>query len=194
MTLARLFPSGLLQALLLSVLCIFATACSTQSIAPASGPVPTIADYTLEPGDQIGITTFNEAGLSKQLTLEPDGTIDMPLIGRMPASGRTVQQLALEIEAALAKGYIRDPKVSIELTTKRPYYILGEVRNPGEYPTTPGMTVLNAIAKAGGFTAIANRKKVFIRRKGANSEEETKLTVSTPVLPGDTVRIGERYF
>ena len=92
------------------------------------------------------------------------------------------------------EGYVKDPRVSVEVMTYRPFYILGEVQKPGEYPYSNGLTVLNAVATAGGFTYRANTKKVFIKRAESSTEEKYPLNSQTPVAPGDTIRIGERLF
>ena len=187
-------PISVLKAALALLLCVFAAACAPQSIAPASGPVPTVADYRLAPGDKVRVIIFNEPALSGEQTVASDGLVAMPLVGGIAASGKTVTELGKAIETALAQGYLKDPRASVELINAQPYYILGEVRVPGEYPMGPGMTVLNAVAKAGGFSYRANQKIVFIRRRGEAAEKEYRLTVALTVLPGDTIRIVERYF
>ncbi|MDG6745886.1 SLBB domain-containing protein, partial [Staphylococcus aureus] len=99
-----------------------------------------------------------------------------------------------DIEAKLADGYLREPRVSMDVLTYRPFYIMGEVTKPGEYPYSNGLTALNAVARAEGFTYRANKRKVFIKRFGETTEQQYKLDPSVVVYPGDTVRIGERYF
>jgi polysaccharide export outer membrane protein len=98
------------------------------------------------------------------------------------------------VQTSLKDGYIQDPHVSVEVLTYRPYYILGEVQKPGEYPYSNGLSVMNAVATANGFTYRANTKKVFIKRADSSAEEEYPLTSMTPVAPGDTIRVTERYF
>lgn len=180
--------------IMVAMLCAAAAACASQRIAPSTVAAPSMADYRLSAGDKVSVITYNEPSLTLELTVGPEGNVDMPLIGAVPAAGKTGAELGAAIQNALAQGFVRDPKVSVQLQGARPYYILGEVRQPGEYPMTPGMTVLNAVAKAGGFSYRANQKKIFIRRAGENVENEVPLTVATSVLPGDTIRIVERYF
>lgn len=150
--------------------------------------------YLLGVGDSIAITVYGEAGLSGQQAVGPDGSITMPLIGRVEASGRTADQLSADITARLADGYLRQPSVSIAIVTYRPYFILGEVNKPGEYPYAKGLTVIAAIAKAEGFTYRARKNKVFLKREGSPAETEMPLAPTLEVRPGDTIRVGERYF
>jgi polysaccharide export outer membrane protein len=110
------------------------------------------------------------------------------------AAGETVPQLRAEIASALADGYIKDPRVSAEVITFRPYYILGEVEKPGNYPYVNGITVMNAIATAGGFTYRANTHDVFIKKPNETVEHKVRLNDTLKLAPGDTIRISERYF
>ncbi|HEY3797696.1 MAG TPA: polysaccharide biosynthesis/export family protein [Caulobacteraceae bacterium] len=152
-------------------------------------------DYRLGAGDKVRIIVFGEESLSGEF-LVPGGTgeIAFPLVGDVQAAGLTVTELQGELEAKLRDGYLKQPAVSIEVLNYRPFYIMGEVGKSGEYPYTNGLTVLNAVATAGGFTYRADKSKVFIRRAGETKEESSKLTTTTPVEPGDTIRIAERYF
>ena len=109
------------------------------------------------------------------------------------AAGLTLAEFSAQLQTALG-AYIRNPNVSAEVVNYRPFFILGEVQRPGTYPYSASLTVLNAVATAGGFTYRANQNRVFIRHANENVERSYPLTVATPVLPGDTVRIGERLF
>ncbi len=122
------------------------------------------------------------------------GEVSFPLVGAIPARGQTVAQFQEGVRAKLADGYLRDPRVSAEVLNYRPFYILGEVQKPGEYPYTSGLTVLNAVATAGGFSYRANTKSITVRHANATKEEQITLTSDTPVSPGDTIRIRERFF
>jgi polysaccharide biosynthesis/export protein len=157
--------------------------------------VATNAAYTLGAGDKLRITVFGEETLSGEYLVPGDvGDIAFPLIGNVHATGLTVDQLQREIVAKLRDGYLKEPHVSIEVLNYRPFYILGEVVKPGEYPYTNGLTVLNAVATANGFTYRADTRRVFIKRANAPTEVVYPLTTSTSVQPGDTIRIGERFF
>ena len=165
---------------------------------PVAVPVTATAsagyEYRLGSGDKIRLIVFGEPDLSGEFTISGDGMVSLPLIKEVRATGLTATQLQANVENAFKEGYLKDPRVSIEVLTFRPFYILGEVNRPGEYPYSNGITVVNAVALASGYTYRANQKKVFIRHAGTTVEEEVPLTTMTMVAPGDTVRIAERYF
>jgi polysaccharide export outer membrane protein len=150
-------------------------------------------EYRLGAGDQIRITVFNEPELTGQFVVGAQGTISYPLVGSLRAAGRTISEFTEALQSAL-EAYVRQPSVSVEVTNYRPFFILGEVQRPGTYPYSADLTVPNAVATAGGFTYRANRSRVFIRHANESVERSYPLTVTTPVLPGDTVRISERIF
>lgn len=166
-------------------------ACSTM--APATEEMIEPVEYRLGAGDQIRITVFNEPDLTGPFTVGAQGMIAYPLVGTIRAGGLTVPEFTTALQSALST-YVRNPSVAVEITNYRPFFILGEVQRPGTYPYSANLTVPNAVATAGGFTYRANRARVFIRRANENVERSYPLTVATPVLPGDTVRIGERLF
>lgn len=151
-------------------------------------------DYLLGPGDKLRITVFEEEDLTGEFFVAGNGAISFPLIGDVNAAGKTVKMVQDAITAKLRDGYIKDPRVNAEVVTFRPYYILGEVAKPGEYPYSNGMTVLNAIATAGGFTYRANSRYVFIKRAGNSVEQRERVTGVLDLKPGDTVRVGARLF
>jgi polysaccharide export outer membrane protein len=167
------------------------TACATPAPAPAEAV--DVPEYRLGPADQLRITVFNEPDLTGQFVVGAQGTIAYPLVGNVRAAGLTVNEFTAELQNRLSE-YVRQPSVSVEVANYRPFFILGEVQRPGTYPYSANLTVMNAVATAGGFTYRANRGRVFIRHANATEERSYPLTVSTPVLPGDTVRIGERLF
>lgn len=168
-----------------------ATACSTTASTPAD--VAEQAEYRLGPGDQLRVTVFGEADLTGAFTVGSRGTISYPLVGDVRASGLTIPEFTDALQEAL-QAYIRAPNVSVEVANYRPFFILGEVQRPGTYDYSANLTVLNAVATAGGFTYRANRRRVFIRHANETEERSYPLTIATPVLPGDTVRLGERLF
>ena len=154
----------------------------------------TYGDYTLGTGDRLRVTVFGHTDLSGEFELDGSGKISMPLIGQVEALDLTTNELENRIVERLDGDYILNPRVSAEVINYRPYYILGEVSRPGEFPYTSGITVLNAVAAAGGFTYRANRKKVYIKSVGSLDEVAYELTTTTIVKPGDTIRIDERIF
>ena len=160
----------------------------TFTVAPVGGA------YLLGTGDKIRVIVYGEDALSGQFVVSGNGKVSMPLIGEVNANGLTVAAFQSTVEQALRQGYLKEPRVSAEVLTYRPYYILGEVNKPGEYPYSNGLTAMNAIATAGGFTYRAQQKKIFIRRAEGGEEVSLPLTSATPVSPGDTLRIAERIF
>ncbi len=171
--------------------------CATGGIAPGYSNETLqrqVEVYRLGTGDRLRLNVFGEDNLSGEFVVGGAGTVSLPLIGEIMATGKSPIELKTDIEAALADGYLKAPRVNIELLNYRPFFVLGEVANSGEYPYSEDMTVLNAVATAGGFTYRANKKSVFIKRAGAAAEERFSLTATTPVQPGDTIRIGERLF
>lgn len=162
--------------------------------AAAAGTGAATRDYRLGPADKVRITVYGEETLTGEYSVTGSGSISFPLIGEIRASDRTLTQVREEIRAKLADGYLLEPRVSAEVLTFRPFYILGEVNRPGQYPYTDDLTVPKAVATAGGFTYRANQKKVFIKRGDQPAEEAHKLTAETMVAPGDIIRIGERLF
>jgi polysaccharide biosynthesis/export protein len=151
-------------------------------------------NYRLDAGDKIRLTVFNESTLSGEFAVGSDGKLSLPLIGDVIATGRTTRQIAAEVQTRLADGYLREPRISMEVVSYRPFFILGEVKSPGQYPYATSMTVLNAVATAQGFTPRAAQGHVFIRRAGESAEITYRVTPNLRVYPGDTVRFGERYF
>lgn len=150
-------------------------------------------EYRLGPADQIRIAVFNEPGLTGPFVVGAQGNIAYPLVGDIRAAGLTVPEFTARLTEALQQ-YVRTPNVSVEVTNYRPFFILGEVQRPGSYPYVVDLTAMNAVATAGGFTYRANRSRIFIRHANASEERAYDLTATTPVMPGDTVRIGERIF
>jgi protein involved in polysaccharide export with SLBB domain len=178
--------------------CASGPAARVEPPAQAGQSVPGTAvaadEYKLGSGDQVKITVFNEPSLSGTFAVDGQGVISMSLIGEVPAKDLTIRELQRQIETKLRGGYLRDPQVSAEVTNFRPYYILGEVNRPGEYPYQSGLTVMNAIASAGDFTYRADRKRIVVKSKDNAEEEVVELTPGTAVQPGDTIRVRERFF
>lgn len=152
------------------------------------------ASYRLGTADKVRVIVFNEPSLSGEFTVSDSGGLSLPLIGDVNATGRTPAEVIAEIATRLKNGYLLNPQVSIDVLTYRPFYILGEVSKPGEYPFSNGLTVMNAVARAEGYTYRANKKKIFIKRAGEAEEKRYPLTPDLKIYPGDTVRVGERYF
>ena len=152
------------------------------------------SDYVLGSGDKVRVTVYGEESLSGQFVVAGTGFVSIPLVGEVQAAGLTLRDFQGAVEQSLRNGYLRDPRVSAEVLNYRPFYIMGEVDKPGQYPYTSGLTVLNAVATAGGFTYRANQKRVFIKRMNDQTERPLPLTGEVLVAPGDTIRITERLF
>jgi len=182
---------SLLGGLLLGAGATALAGCTTFAPTPTTDADTT--EYRLGPGDQLRITVFNETDLTGQFVVGSQGSIAYPLVGEVHAAGMTVQEFSAALAVALRQ-YVRSPDVSVEVANYRPFFILGEVTRPGTYPYSASLTVLNAVATAGGFTYRANQGRVFIRHANESTEHSVQLTIATPVLPGDTIRIGERFF
>lgn len=179
-----------LGALVLSA-CVSGPAMGSATDAPAAAGMNS---YRLGSGDEIKVTVYGEQDLSGPFTVDGDGQITMSLIGQVEVGKLTLAEASDRLQAKLKDGYLRDPKVAVELVKGRPYYILGEVNKPGEYPFSSGLTVMNAIASAGDFTYRADKGRILIKSVDSPNEREVELTPSTPVRPGDTIRIRERLF
>jgi len=187
------FLAGLVLASVLSG-CAQGTMASATADETSAGVDRVIEDYRLGASDKVRVTVFGEEALTGEFIVGANGKMSLPLIGETQAAGLTIGQFQAEIANALAQGFLDEPRVSAEVLNYRPFYILGEVNQPGTYPYTNNLTVLNAVATAGGFTYRANINRVFIKRGDGDGEVEFPLTTSTRVAPGDTIRIGERLF
>lgn len=168
-----------------------------QSMPAADGEAiasRTVGDYELGSGDKIRLSVFGEEELSGEFVVSGAGLLSIPLAGDIPAKGRTITDIQRAVEESLRARYILNPQVSAEVLTYRPFYVLGEVNKPGTYPYAAGLTVLNAVATAGGFTYRGDNRRVYIRRDGSLQEEAFVLSSSLEVAPGDTIRIAERLF
>ena len=162
--------------------------------APAPIPVAYEAAYRLDAGDKLRIVVYGQEGLTNSYAIDAGGSITMPLIGSVPARGRTPAGLASAITAKLRGGYIREPSVAVEIEAYRPFFILGEVQAPGQYPYVPNMSVESAVAIAGGFSPRARRDQVTITHSDATGSMRVVVPLGTSLGPGDTVLVGERWF
>ena len=163
-------------------------------VAYAAAPATREAPYHLDAGDKLRVVVYGQEGLTNTYAIDAGGAITMPLIGAVPARGRTPAGLAAEIAARLRNGYIREPSVAVEIEAYRPFFILGEVAAPGQYPYVPNMSVESAVAIAGGFTPRAKRDSVTLTHTTAAGPARTIVPLGTPLGPGDTVLVGERWF
>ncbi|WP_240002584.1 polysaccharide biosynthesis/export family protein [Oleisolibacter albus] len=176
-----------------------AVATGASASAPAGGPSDGASGgdakslYRLGAGDKLRIVVFGEDDLSGEFEVDSGGSLSLPLIGEIVAVAKTPRDLERDVAKALSDGYLVNPRVSIEVLNYRPFFILGEVKEPGKYPYVNGMTVLNAVAVAGGYTYRARKDQIVIVR-GGDSGRETMAQEGSSVLPGDIIRVPERLF
>lgn len=167
------------------------TALNAETPVPVNAP----GTYRLSPGDKMKVTVFNEADLTGEFQINERGNVAFPLVGEVQAANATPDEFQQRLTARLRGKYVKNPRVSVEVTSYRPVNVLGEVRNAGQIQYRPGLTIQDAVALAGGFTYRANTRTVYVRRADASGE----ISVSTdgekvPILPGDNIRVPERYF
>jgi polysaccharide biosynthesis/export protein len=171
-----------------------APAPTAVAYAAAPAPVRYEAAYRLDAGDRLRVVVYGQEGLTNTYAIDAGGSITMPLIGAVPARGRTPASLAAEIGAKLRGGYIREPSVAVEIEAYRPFFILGEVAAPGQYPYVPNMSVESAVAIAGGFSPRALRDSVTLTHTDGSGSMRIVVPLGTALGPGDTVLVGERWF
>jgi len=162
--------------------------------ASVSASAATETVYTLGVGDKLRIVVFGQDGISNTYIVDAGGKVNMPLIGAVTARGLTNQQLSDTIAARLKQGYVREPHVTVEVETYRPFFILGEVTTPGQYPYVVNMTAETAVAIAGGFAPRAFKKTVELTRKSGGQQTRSEVPLDYPVRPGDTILVKERWF
>jgi polysaccharide export outer membrane protein len=150
--------------------------------------------YTLDTGDRLRVVVYGQDTLSNTYAVDAAGQVTMPLIGAVQARDLTTAALASAIRGQLASGFIREPSVAVEVEIYRPFFALGEVTYPGQYPFVPRMTVENAVAIAGGFTPRASKTKVTVTRKIQGVPTQFALPLNYPIRPGDIVTVAERWF
>ena len=174
----------------------YVAATSSYASAPAAVVVAAVSErpYTLDAGDKLRVVVFGQDGITNSYTVDASGKVNLPLIGAVTARGLTNQQLADAIAARLKQGYVREPHVSVEVETYRPFFILGEVTTPGQYPYVANLTAETAIAIAGGFAPRAFKTTVELTRKVGGQLVRSQVPLDYPVRPGDTILVKERWF
>ena len=166
--------------------------CATVLLPP--GAAADAAAYRLGSGDKLRVTVFNEKDLSGDFDVNDQGLVALPLIGQVRIGGMSLNEAQELITTRYAKDYLVNPRVNVEVLNYRPFFILGEVKSPGSYPYVSGMSVVNAIALAGGYTPRANRNRITIKRSSGGSTTEQEAPEDSIVLPGDVIRVPERFF
>ena len=183
-----------MRPLLCLLLCLLVAAC-----APGGGlaelPSPDSGAYRLGAGDVVRLITVGDDTLTGEFRVSDSGAVALPLLGNVPAAGLTPDELAVEVRDKLVKGNLYTaPSVSVEITTYRPIFVLGEVSKPGQYPYQPGMTMVTAAAVAGGFTYRAIKDYASIVRTRDGVAVEGKAMRQSFIQPGDVITVYERRF
>ena len=151
-------------------------------------------EYELGAGDKVKVTVFGHNDLSGRFLVGGNGDVALPLIGKVAANGLTVSELEARIVKALKPDYLKNPRVSVEVLNYRPFYIIGEVKKPGSYAYVSGMTVVNAIALAGGYTYRARENRIYVTRATDPKNVKHPADHDTQILPGDVIEVPERFF
>jgi polysaccharide export outer membrane protein len=175
--------------LLIVALLLGWTVSTTAAVHAADAPA-----YKLGSGDKVRVTVCNEKELSGDFEVSDQGKVALPLIGAVKIGGLTISEAEALITEKYGKDYLVNPRVTVEVLNYRPFFILGEVKNPGSYPYAGGMMILNAIALAGGYTPRADRGDILIKRANDPKKDEQRVHEDAVVLPGDVIRVPERFF
>lgn len=185
----------------LLLLGLLASSCSDPTLGPVTADeqramieAAATTSPALQPGEKIHVIVFGEDRLTGEYEIDPAGFVSLPLAGTLKAAGLTKQQLEQGLAKKFSGEYLRNPKVTVDVTSFRPFYILGEVSKPGEYPYKSGLNVMSAIAVAGGATYRASRSLVLIQHIGETGFREYPISPTIPLLPGDLIKLPERYF
>src|SRR5690349_6048926 len=181
------------------MLCLVLSGCGGMSARPVTDAERQALERAaagspvLQAGEKIRVTVYGEPSLSGEYPIDPSGFVSLPLAGTVKAAGLSQQQLEQDLAQKFSSGYLKNPKITVSVAQFRPFYIVGEVEKPGAYPYTGGLTVLSAIAIAGGTTYRANQSNVLIQHPGESSMRAYDLSAPIPILPGDIIQIPRRY-
>ncbi len=189
---ARTFAAAVVAAAALSA-CAAAPTMTGPQFATRDGKQSLNRVYRLGVGDKLKLTVFGEENLSGQFEVNALGQVSVPLIGEVPAKGRAVSEFRNDVTRRLSEGYLKNPKVNVDILNYRPIYVHGEVKNGGEFAYRNGLTLRDAVAMAGGFTYRADQSYLYIGRDG-DADAAIKMPSDIAVLPGDNIRIPERFF
>lgn len=183
-----------MRLLALSTMLIAATlgGCATDPVVTNTIQPQLVAPYQLDSGDQLRVIVFGQPDLSNSYLVDQAGNFSMPLIGAVPVRGQTTAEIEVAVAARLRNGFLRNPDVSVEVDRYRPFFAMGEVGTAGQYDYVPGLTVQQAIAIAGGFTARADKFTVQVTRSYGGAVETARLKLTDPLMPGDTIYVRER--
>jgi polysaccharide export outer membrane protein len=156
-----------------------------------------VSSYTLNTGDHVQVTVFEEPDLSVSAILDDSGAISYPLLGELRVRGLTARELETEITEGLRGRFLINPRVNVSIKEYRPYFVRGEVNGPGSFPFKPGLTVEKAVSMAGGFTSRASKSKFYIvsdDASSANEDARKSATLASRIRPGDVIHIEQSFF
>jgi len=174
--------------------CVLVFATVVSLVLSSSVKAGEVIDYTLGSGDKIRVTVFGHEDLSGEFEIDGSGRVSLPLIREVKAAGLNIKELEKSIASKLKPDFLRNPRISVDVLNYRPFYIIGEVKRPGGYPYVNGMTVVNAIALASGYTYRAREKNVLIKRANDPEQKQQPANHNTIVMPGDVIEVPERFF
>lgn len=183
---------------LVLTLCSCAAGPSKPEVSVKAAELPAVSldatSYRLASGDTVRIDVLGEPELSLQALIDPAGQINYPFLGRVPAAGQTVGQLQQKIFAGLNAGYLVKPDVRVSIAQYRSIYVSGQVRQPGAYNYSLGLTVDKALTLAGGMTQFGSSSRIYLQRSGASNQQRVNVGLDSLVYPGDTIVVEERLF
>jgi polysaccharide biosynthesis/export protein len=181
-------------AAIVAVLSPAAAGAQEQRLARLESLQSAIPQYILGSGDHVRVTVYGETDLSGEYAIDGNGYIALPLVGDVKAAGLSAPQLQTAVENAYGSGYLNEPRVAVEVTTYRPFTIIGQVTRPGQYSYVNGMSIVNAVAMAGGYTPQASEDFVYIRHEGDTKETRVDTDQDVQVRPGDVVYVKRTAF
>lgn len=161
---------------------------------PPAEPAPSLESYVINAGDRLKITVLEQQNMTVETDVADDGTIEMPLVGTLRAAGRTATEVRTALTERLARDYIKDPKVNVDVAKYRPFYVLGQVNRPGSYPFEPEVDIRKAVAIAGGFTRRADTNAAYLVRDISGRSDRRLVGLGTRVYPGDVIEVDRRMF
>jgi polysaccharide export outer membrane protein len=195
--------SGFVRCLALPAAMLLAVIASSQAVRaddaraqPAAyQPPASIADtYKLGTGDKLRVIVYGEDDLGGTFDVDGNGYVSLPLIGQVKVGGLSAPEVERVITAKFSDGFLKEPRVNVEVSQYRPFYVLGEVNRPGSYPYTDGMSIQNAVADAGGYTQKATEGGVYVRHAGDTKEIYLDSDSAAMIYPGDVVRVPSSLF
>lgn len=190
-----ILASNRLAAFAMLGLGLLLAACAGPEVDELPPPsTPPIAEYRLVAGDRVAVTVFGHEELSAVVDISEDGKLELPLVGKIEARGRTALELRALVTEIVDRNFVIDPKVDIVIARYQPFYVLGEVNTPGSYDFVLGLNMRKAVAEAGGFTRRAAKSQVLLTRRTEHGQTVRDVSLDTPVYPGDVIEIKRRWF